>query len=440
MIPATLETWQKELNPVTEALLLRRLDPRAVVELTAGLIEVEGHQDHPRQESAVAEYVAAYLSERLTGASCKVSLQPIGDGRSNVVASVRGSAPGPSLMFNAHLDTVPGYGMPNAYQPDIRDGRLRGRGAADMKGALAAMMVCAEIMASDDVSFAGELVLTGVAGEENGSPGMQALVQSGIKCDFAVVGEPTSLRVATAHKGAMWVEAEFHGVATHGSVPHEGINAIYHAARFVTLVERELTPAVAARTHPLLGSATVNTGVVSGGDRPPMVPARCTVQLDRRWLPGERYEDVLNEVRQVVQRLCQEDPAVKATVTEMEGTSSFVHAPLACPADTPGLQLLCDVVSERTGSPAEPVGVQFWTDGALLSAATGTPTVVCGPGDIAQAHSLDEWVALEQLEHAAGTYLLFAARYLDARLTASPASETTFPLYEATDRRTGDPR
>jgi succinyl-diaminopimelate desuccinylase len=410
---------------VNEAPLLERLDPQAVVELTARLIEVEGHQDHPRQESAVAEWVVAYLAERLPGASCEVSLQPVGDGRSNVVAVVRGSAPGPSLMFNAHLDTVPGYGMSGAYEPVVRNGRLHGRGAADMKGALAAMLICAEILAADDVSFAGELVLTGVAGEESGSAGMQALTQAGTTYDFAVVGEPTSLRVAAAHKGAMWIEADFQGVATHGSVPHEGVNAVYHAARFINLVERELVPSLAARRHPLLGSATVNTGVVLGGDRPPMVPATCSVQLDRRWLPGEQHADVLDEVRQLVRRLHEEDPAVNATVREMEGTSTFVHAPLACPVDHAGLQLLCEVAAERTGHGSDPVGVQFWTDGALLSAATGTPTVVCGPGDIAQAHSLEEWVAVDQLEQAAAIYLTFAARFLGARVTPRPVPWAT---------------
>lgn len=415
-----------------EAVLLERIDRRAVIELAARLIEVEGHQDLPGHESAVAAYVAAYLKARLPRASCEVSLQPIGDGRSNVVAVVRGLGPGPSLMFNAHLDTVPGYGMSGAYTPVVRDGRLYGRGAADMKGALAAMMVCAGVLAADDVSFAGELVLTAVAGEESGSAGMQALAQVAARCDFAVVGEPTSLRVATAHKGAMWVEVEFQGVATHGSVPHEGVNAVYHAARFITRVERELVPALAGRNHPLLGWATVNTGVVMGGDRPPMVPAKCVVQLDRRWLPGERHEEVLEEVRRMVGRLREEDPAVRATVREMEGTSAFVHAPLACPADTSGLQLICEAASECTGRPPEPVGVQFWTDGALLFAATGTPTVICGPGDIAQAHSLDEWVAVEQLDQAAATYLLFAARFLDAGVTrSSPAG--------ATDRLTGEP-
>ena len=238
-----------------------------------------------------------------------------------------------------------------------------------------------------------------------------------VSADFAIVGEPTSMRVARAHKGAMWIEVDFQGVATHGSVPHEGVNAAYHAARFVTAVENRLVPRLSARTHPALGSATVNVGVVRGGDRPPMVPARCSVQLDRRWLPYEKHDEVLDEIRDVVRELQRDDPEVSAVVREMEGTSAFVHAPLECPADHPGVVSLADVVRERLPGAGEPIGVNFWTDGALLAARTGTPTVVCGPGDIAQAHSLDEWVALDQLRAATAVSVEFAARFLCAELS-----------------------
>jgi len=238
---------------------------------------------------------------------------------------------------------------------------------------------------------------------------MQALVAAGIGADFAIVGEPTGLRVGRAHKGAMWAQATFRGVATHGSVPQNGVNAVYHAARYVTAVERDLVPALDRRRHPLLGPATVNVGVIQGGDRPPMVPASCVVQLDRRWLPGERHDEVLGELRAVAERLRAADPRVDVTVEEMAGTAGFVHAPLECPPDDPYLALLCAVTPDP-----EPVGLQFWTDGALLG-AHGTPAVVCGPGDIAQAHSHDEWVTVEQLHGAAGVYFAIAARMLSVR-------------------------
>jgi acetylornithine deacetylase/succinyl-diaminopimelate desuccinylase len=213
----------------------------------------------------------------------------------------------------------------------------------------------------------------------------------------------------------MWAQATFRGIATHGSVPQNGVNAVYHAARFIIAVERDLAPRLATRRHPLLGAATVNVGVVAGGDRPPMVPASCVVQLDRRWLPSEKHEEVLDEIRQVVEELRRADPRVDATVEEMAGTSGFVHVPLDCPAGDKYLGMLCDLA----GDP-EPVGLQFWTDGALLAAA-GTPAVVCGPGDIAQAHSLDEWVAVDQLRDAADVYFGMAARMLSVRPTETGA-------------------
>jgi succinyl-diaminopimelate desuccinylase len=375
-----------------------------IVAEAARLIAIEGHQDHPGDERAVADYVA----DRLRRCGADVRLQPVDDGRMNVIARVRGDRPGPTLMLNAHLDTVPPYTMTDALVPRVEDGRLWGRGAADMKGALAAMIAVVERVAATDRTFAGELLFTAVAGEENGSPGMRTLVEAGVGADFAIVGEPTMLRVGRAHKGAMWAEATFRGVATHGSVPHNGVNAVYHAARFVTAVERDLVPALDRRRHPLLGPATVNVGVVAGGDRPPMVPASCVVQLDRRWLPAEKHGEVLDELRAIVARLHSADPRVDATIAEMPGTASFVHAPLDCPPDNPYLRMLCEVVA------TEPVGLQFWTDGALL-AATGTPAVVCGPGDIAQAHSLAEWVALDQLRGAADVYFAMAARMLSIR-------------------------
>ena len=373
-----------------------------VVAEAGRLIAIEGHQDHPGEERAVADY----LAERLRGCGAEVDRQPVDEhGRVNVIGRLRGSRPGPTLMFNAHLDTVPPYGM--SIEPRVVDGRLLGRGAADMKGALAAMLAVVDRLAPDR-DFAGELLLTGVAGEENGSPGTRALVAAGIRADFAIVGEPTMMRAGRAHKGAMWARATFRGVATHGSVPGNGINAIQHAARFVTAVETGLTPVLQRRTHPLLGPATVNVGVIAGGDRPPMVPASCTVALDRRWLPGEEHADVLAEIRAVAEGLRISDPRVDVTVDEMDGTGTFVHAPLDCPRDNPHLRMLCDLLGD------EPVGLQFWTDGALL-AAHGTPAVVCGPGDIAQAHSLDEWVSVDQLGRAAEVYFAIAARMLSVR-------------------------
>jgi succinyl-diaminopimelate desuccinylase len=396
--------------------LLKRIGRERVNELAARLIEIEGHEDLDVHERRVADWLASYLADKLPSDRAEVRLQPVPGDRRNVVVALRGSSPGRSLMLNAHLDTVPGYGMPQAYRPELRDGRLYGRGAVDMKAALAAMVTVVELMAAEDIRFAGELLLTAVAGEESGSAGMLALTHEGMAADFAVVGEPTGMQIARAHKGAMWVEVMFHGVATHGSVPEEGVNAAYHAARFITLVENELAPRLAQRAHPLLGHPTVNVGAVHGGDRPPMVPANCSVQIDRRWLPEEEHLDVLREFESLVRDMHKRDPRVNATVSEMTGTSTFVHSPLDCPPGVHGLRLLENAVAAHSPASPEPVGVNFWTDGALLAATTGTPTVVCGPGSIAQAHSLDEWIELSQIEAATKVYLDLACGFLDVEV------------------------
>lgn len=394
-----------------------------VLDTASELIRVPGHQDLESEERAVSDRFAELAAELTAGSGAEVVVDELPDGRRNVMVRVSGRRPGSRLLFNGHLDTVPGYAMRDAYVPNVRDGRLYGRGAVDMKGALAAMLETAAVLADPTIDLAGELVILAVVGEENGSPGMQHHVRAGIGADFAVVGEPTNLRVATAHKGAMWVEARFPGLATHGSTPEHGVNAVYRAARFVRAVEEVLSPQLERRTHPLLGSATTSVGVIRGGDRPPMVPAHCNVQLDRRWLPGERHEDVLAEYLALA-RDGDDVGAPPVTVEEMAGTASFVHAPLDCPPELPPVRALRSLVSQRLGVPDEPIGVTFWTDGALLAAATDTPTVVCGPGDIAQAHSLDEWVSLEQLAAAADVYTALAVRLLDANGPATPTRST----------------
>ncbi len=400
------------MDPATgTADLLRALDPDRVVALAARLVRIEGHEDHPRFESDVADAYAAELAD----AGADVVLRPVEGGRHNVVARLRRGTGGPVLMFNGHLNTVPPYGMPDALEPTVRDGRLYGRGTVDMKGALAAMAETVRVLARPSVSFDGEVVVTAVAGEECGSPGMQALTAgpgADMAADFAVVGEPTGLEVAVAHKGQAWVDVDFTGRAAHGSVPTAGVNAVHHAARFVGRVEQTLAPALARRSHPLLGSPTVNVGVITGGDRPPMVPATCRVRLDRRLVPGETPDLALDEVRDLVAGLRADDPAVSAVVRESAETAVFPHLPLDCPVDHPAVRTLCTVAAARTGTPRTPVGVPFWTDGALLAARTAVPTVVCGPGDIARAHSHTEHVELDQLRLAAETYLGFAVRML----------------------------
>lgn len=383
------------------------VDDAWVTELAARLIAAPGHEDLPQYERDVA----VALRDALAAEGVAVGLVDIGAGRCNVVARV-GRADGRRMMLTGHLDTVPGYGMADPFVPAIDGGRLRGRGAVDMKGALACMAGALVALHRAAGPLTGEVLFAAVAGEEKGSAGTRHLAAAGPRADFAIVGEPTRLDVVVAHKGAMWVEVEFTGRAAHGSRPELGVNAVSAAARFVAEVEHRLRPQLDRRTHPLLGRATVNVGVIAGGDRPPMVPARCVVQLDRRWLPAEQHAAVLDELDGAARAVAAGDPELCWAVREMAGTSGFVHHPLDCPPDAPGLAELEAAVADVTGAPARRCGAAFWTDAALLSREGGVPSVVCGPGDIAQAHADDEFVELEQLAAATRVYLRAAERFL----------------------------
>jgi succinyl-diaminopimelate desuccinylase len=214
--------------PVPDAgALLDLVDDDFVAGLAAELIAVPGHEELDRRETDVA----CFLDELLRAEGFATELVEIEPGRPNVIARLTGATPGPRLMLNAHLDTVPGYGMADAYTPRWRDGRLWGRGAADMKGALACMVGALRALRASGRPLAGEVLLAGVAGEESGSHGTLHLVSGGTRADFAIVGEPTRLRIARSHKGGMWAEVRFEGRAAHGSVPEQGVNAVEHAAR-----------------------------------------------------------------------------------------------------------------------------------------------------------------------------------------------------------------
>lgn len=402
----------QNIPPVSaaEAGVLSRLRDSEVLELTRDLIRIPGHQDLPQQEADVARHLAAVLRRE----GLDVELSEVEPGRPNVIARLRGTGGGYTLLFNGHIDTIPAYDMPDAFTPRLEGNRLYGRGAVDMLGAVAAMAQAMIVLKRSGLSLPGDLVLTAVVGEENGSPGTHHLVKTGIQADFAIIGEATGMEVAVAHRGISWFEVVFHGVSTHGSVPDKGINAIYHASRFVRAIEEELVPRLRTRTHPLMNHSTVNLGVIGGGTRPTMVPERCTVQLDRRWVPGETPASVMAEIQEILDRLAAADPQFRAELHEMKETANFEHWYLDCPVDAPVVQELVRATGALTGRPAPIVGVGYWTDAALLGKQGGVPSVVCGPGDIVQAHSSAEYVTTDQLYLAARVYLLTALRLLSA--------------------------
>jgi acetylornithine deacetylase/succinyl-diaminopimelate desuccinylase len=407
------------------------VDGGEVVRLARDLIAIESHSGAPGREAAIGRFLVDWFHAR----GIEAELMPaIGD-RANVIAwhshpALDEAKPGRTLLLNGHIDTVPAGVMKDAFTPRIEGGVLRGRGACDMKGAVAAMCCVlaaahrsqalgelpgAQLATPDGSALRGTLVFVGTVDEETGSLGVKRLVESGLKADYAIVGEPTSLRVAVAHKGACFIRITLTGRGAHGSCPEKGVSAVSYGARIVTALEDELRPRLAQRTYPLLGASTVSVGRLCGGTEPNIVAERCEIDVDRRTLPGEGGSasgsdsvgrDTVGEVRAVVAAICAGVDGLSYQVYETERTSTVPHVALGTAPDSP-LVLAAAAACREASLPADPVGVTFWTDGAHV-AASGTETLILGPGDIADAHGPNDHVAVDDLVKAADIYLRIA--------------------------------
>jgi acetylornithine deacetylase len=343
-------------------------------------------------EAEIARFVARWAED--AGLAVEV-VEPV-PGRPSVVATARGRGGGRSLMLNAHLDTVGVAGMATPHEPRVEGGRLYGRGAYDMKGGLAAIMLATA--AAGRAGLAGDVLLAAVSDEEHSSIGVQAVVER-FKADACIVTEPTSLQVCVAHKGFAWWRITAHGRAAHGSRPDLGSDAIARMGPVLTGLA-ELDRRLEERTHPLVGRASVHASLIEGGQELSSYPERCVLEVERRTLPGEARESVADELRAV---LDGGDPG------PLEGEVTLVRDPFEVADDETIVATVREQAAATLGREPEIMGHTAWMDAAFTQAA-GMPTVVFGPhGD--GAHAVEEWVDLESVEACARTLLASAAAF-----------------------------
>jgi acetylornithine deacetylase len=335
-------------------------------------------------EAAVAERLVAEM--RSFGADAQtVEVLP---GRPNAIGVLEGRAPGPTLLFCGHLDTVGVAGMAAPFSPEIRDGRLYGRGSQDMKGGVAAMVGAARRLAEAGGPAAGRLVIAGVMDEEFESAGAQALVEEWT-ADAAVVTEPTDLAIGVAHKGFTWVEVMVEGRAAHGSRPAEGRDAILRTGRLLARLEALDREVQSRPPHPHLGPGSLHASLIAGGRELSSYPDRCTLSWERRTVPGDPAGGALAETEAILAALREEDPELVATARLL-----LDRRPYETPAGHPLPEQLAEA-ARRTGRPAAIGGATFWADAAILGHA-GIPTVLYGPGG-AGLHGLVEYVRLDEV-------------------------------------------
>lgn len=353
--------------------------------------------------------IAPYVADFLARAGLKSDLVEISPGRFNATGVLSGRGRGRTLMLNGHLDTVGVAGMEEPFAARVEDGLLYGRGAQDMKGGLAAMLLAAETLARDGFEK-GRLVVAAVADEEFESAGTRAMLQDlanapdSIDCDAAIVTEPTGLDVVTAHKGFGWAEIRTEGRAAHGSRPDEGRDAIAFMGRVLGEIEKLGERLEAAPGHPLLGHGSIHASLIAGGQELSSYPAECRLSLERRFIPGEDASTFDNELSDMIARLAGQDYRFHA-----QPTLGYSAKALETPRDSRIAQTLLRSARRAIG-PAVTFSAQtFWTDAALLSEAR-IPSVLFGTGG-AGLHSKVEYVSLDDVVKCAETLVECAREF-----------------------------
>jgi acetylornithine deacetylase/succinyl-diaminopimelate desuccinylase family protein len=331
--------------------------------------------------------VTEFLADLAKKAALAVEYQPVFASepkRANLI--VRLEAPGKArrrIILAPHLDTVPA----EDFRPRVENGKLFGRGACDTKGSVAAMFsALLSVTRSGRRPAETEIIFVGLVDEENGQEGSRVFAKSRLKGALAIIGEPTELKVVTAHKGDLWLKLVTKGRAAHGARPELGDNAVHQMARVIDLLETKYQTSLRKRRHSILGHPTINVGAVRGGRQPNIVPDRCEIEIDRRTIPGEKDRAVQREIVEFIQ----------AAGLKVELINSKAKECMALETD-PRNKLVQQLM--RITKQTSPAGVDFFSDAAII-ASGGTPSVVFGPGNIAQAHTVDEWLSLRSLDRA----------------------------------------
>jgi acetylornithine deacetylase len=368
---------------------MTRTDPHALADLLRRLVAIDSTNPSLVPGAPGEAGVATLLAQECRAAGLEVHLEEAAPGRPNVVARLRGRRPGRRLLLNGHMDTVSVEGMREPFAGVVLGRQLFGRGAYDMKGSLAAMVEAGRLLAAEGLQ-AGELVLAFVVDEEYASLGTADLVRrhaAAELADAAIVTEPTGLEVCVAHKGFVWARIETAGRAAHGSRYHEGDDAIARMGHVLVALDRFDRGALVRRTHPLLGRASIHASTISGGLGLSTYPDRCTLDIERRTLPGEADAEVARELEDLLEEARRSSPGLTGHVTLL-----LTRPPFEIPVDTAVVQTMLASIRRVRGQEAVIVGESPWFDAALLGSA-GIPTVMFGPAG-AGAHASEEWVDL----------------------------------------------
>ncbi len=339
------------------------------------------------------------LVDLLKGIGADLELQEVEKNRPNVIAKLGEKNASCSLILCTHTDVVPtGDVRKWRYPPfsaKVTDKRIYGRGACDAKASLAAMIEAMRAFADSELE--GRLTLAAVMGEEDAeSAGARLALGFGLKSNYAIIGEPTNLQVQTAHKGGIRPRITVCGKAAHASSPEKGVNAIKEMMRLIRALEQH-SKEVRSRKHPLLGNASFTVTLIRGGDKINVIPAECSIHIDRRLIPDETPDAAKEELERIMERI------TKKLKIKADMKIETKYPPAEVSEGEHIVKIAREAVEEITGVKQKPGGFKAGCD-MWAFARNNIPAVILGPGSLEEAHAVNEFVRIDQLVSSAKVY------------------------------------
>jgi len=384
--------------------LMHEKHEKEVVQLCRDLLKIKS-VNPPGDELAAAEYIFGVMAK----AGLEAELVKHSPTRASVLVRLRGSGKAPALLFSGHIDTVPVGAEAWVHEPfsgSVADGKIWGRGSADMKGGVAALMVAMKILAEARSPLKGDIILAATAGEEINSLGATVIASRKDlgPVQAVLIPEPSANELFIAEKGAFWVELTTQGKTAHGSMPDLGRNAVLMMVRLIEAFEKLDIP---FKAHPLLDGFSRSVNTISGGVKTNVVPDACTATIDMRTVPGQDHQAILGQIEGLIADL-------GGKIADFRASAKIINdrAPVETPADNPAVGVFSEVIGEATGRSPVPKGTRYFTDGVVLAPALNAPLLICGPGAPGLAHQPNEYIEIDKLLESVRIYTLAALRFL----------------------------
>lgn len=384
--------------------IFAKISATEIAQITSDLVRFDT-TNPPGNERQAVEYIADTLKP--FGFECHFIEHEAQ--RSTLLATLKSSGERGALVFNGHVDVVP-VGAESWQHPPfagvIENGRVWGRGSADMKGGIASMIAAAKAIAQTNFPLRGDLVLAATAGEEVNMMGAQSLVAlpSSHNWQAVIISEPTSNQLGLAERGVLWLEITTHGKTAHGSTPELGINAVMMMVKVLSEFEKLEIP---FQPHSVLGNFTRSVNTIQGGVKVNVIPDQCSVMVDMRTLPGQDHIKLLHSLEDFLARLEGEIAHLKASIRVVHELPPAETSP-----DAAAVRKFLSAANNYCGLQIPIAKVPFATEAAIFVPALRVPTLILGPGNPALAHQPNEFIEISEMEKAAKLYLAAAVEML----------------------------